>query len=115
MKVEAATSIKGFSMINGNHSEVIKQLQEDYGNQESLIDVHLQRLDNLPMVKKPTDVSSPKQLYRHVVSNIKSLDAMGSLNIRKFVGKKDSHQPTGRNIENGPKIRQVNHQILIIF
>jgi hypothetical protein len=78
LKGEAAESIKGFSMINGNYPEVIKQLQEDYGDKESLIDAHLQKLDNLPTVKKPTDVAALKQLHRHVVSNTKSLDALGT-------------------------------------
>ena len=79
LKGEALDSIKGFSMIGNNYQEVFRQLQHDFGDTDSLIGAHIQKLDNLPALKNSNDVAGLKQLHRNVNSNVKSLEQLGHL------------------------------------
>ena len=79
LKGEALVSIKGFSMIGNNYQEVFRQLQHDFGDTDSLIGAHIQKLDNLPALKNSNDVAGLKQLHRNVNSNVKSLEQLGHL------------------------------------
>ncbi|XP_054746244.1 uncharacterized protein LOC129250664 [Anastrepha obliqua] len=72
---KAAASIAGFTPTEKCYSEAIFLLQEEYGNNEKIVEKFFQKLMNIRTVQSTADIYELRQLYNEVTSTMRSLVA----------------------------------------
>ena len=73
----AAETIEGLQLTNATYDEAIKILKDRFGNQQIIINRHMEALCNIPSVGSMENVNLLRQLYDKVESHVRSLKSLG--------------------------------------
>ena len=73
----AAKTIEGLQLTNANYDEAIKILKDRFGNQQIIINSHMEALCNIPNVGSIDNVKMLRQLYDKVETHVRSLTSLG--------------------------------------
>ena len=77
MEHSAAETIEGLQLTNANYDEAIKILKDRFGNQQIIINSHMEALCNIPNVGSIDNVKMLRQLYDKVETHVRSLTSLG--------------------------------------
>ena len=74
---EAAESIRGMAVTTANYSAAVARLQERFGDNQRIIDKHMEALLHLPHVRSHLDLQGLRRLSDTLAANISGLRALG--------------------------------------
>ena len=76
LEKSAAEAISGLKIISANYQEAIDILDKRFGNQQQIVNAHMNALLNLPKVTNVDDLKALRQLHDKVESHMRGLKSL---------------------------------------
>ena len=77
LKGEAQLCVENLELTDANYAVAIATLRRTYGNQDVLIDAHMNKLDSLTQIKDASDTSALRCFQLSIQSHINALVNLG--------------------------------------
>ena len=77
---KAAQSIRGMTLTGENYSAALDILENRYGNQQAIINAHMESLINIPIIRSSKDTAGLRKMYDLIEGNLRSLENLGITN-----------------------------------
>ena len=74
---EAEKTLKGLQLSNNNYKVALEMLENRYGDEQTLISSHMNKLLNLEGSSGFTDIKELRGLYDTIATQIRSLNSIG--------------------------------------
>ena len=69
-------SINELSLSSSNYNEAVELLKQIYGNTQMLINAHMKKFVQLPVIKNNNDINGLKLLYDQIESSVRNLKSL---------------------------------------
>ena len=76
LEKSAAEAISGLKITSANYQEAIDILDKRFGNQQQIVNAHMNALLNLPKVTNVDDLKALRQLHDKVESHMRGLKSL---------------------------------------
>ncbi|XP_064469677.1 uncharacterized protein LOC135384405 [Ornithodoros turicata] len=73
----AAAVVKGLNLQEDCYSDTVQLLRSEFGFKERMIQHHINRLTDMPLVKTQRDYGSLRRMHNEIQTSIRSLNAIG--------------------------------------
>ena len=77
---KAAQSIRGMTLTGENYRAALDILENRYGNQQAIINAHMESLINIPIIRSSKDTAGLRKMYDLIEGNLRSLENLGITN-----------------------------------